>query len=172
MTGGPWNRSKVGVHILSFGSKAITGSSFQIQAFPSLICLLAGWLVRIRGKFLWRIRHPAGSWMAAAKPFSQFTQVAWASARRLIAHLIAYTYKVYKRYGEWCYGIDLSMLMLILDAFICCSTVILKNALMLKVALKIVTLIFWDCFHLDFKDHVSRRKYYAARNLSCDRCVI
>ena len=27
---GPWNRSKVGVHVLSFGSKAITGSSFQI----------------------------------------------------------------------------------------------------------------------------------------------
>ena len=57
MTGGPWNRSKVGVHgplihVLSFGSKAITGSSFQIKAFPSLICLLAGWLVRIQGKFL------------------------------------------------------------------------------------------------------------------------
>ena len=58
------------------------------------------------------------------------------------------------------------------DDFICCSTVILKNALMLKVALKIVTLIFFYCFHLDFKDHVSRRKYYAARNLSCDKCVI
>ena len=47
MTGGPWNRSKVGVHeplvyVLSFGSKAITGSSFQIKAFPLLICLLAG----------------------------------------------------------------------------------------------------------------------------------
>ena len=47
MTGGPWNRSKVGVqgllvHVLSFGSKAITKLSFQIKAFPSLICLLAG----------------------------------------------------------------------------------------------------------------------------------
>ena len=47
MTGGPWNRSKVGVqgllvHVLSFGSKAITRLSFQIKAFPSLICLLAG----------------------------------------------------------------------------------------------------------------------------------
>ena len=35
MTGGPWNRSKVEVHgvlvhVFSFGSKAITGSSFQI----------------------------------------------------------------------------------------------------------------------------------------------
>ena len=73
------------------------------------------------------------------------------------------------------------MLMLILqhsfdrdpfDIFMRCLTVILKNALMLKVELKIMTLIFWDCFHLDFKDSVSRRKYYAARNLSCDRCVI
>ena len=45
MTGDPWNRSKVGVqgllvHVLSFGSKAITRLSFQIKAFPSLICLL------------------------------------------------------------------------------------------------------------------------------------
>ena len=36
MTGGPWNRSKVGVqgllvHVLSFGSKAITGSSFKFK---------------------------------------------------------------------------------------------------------------------------------------------
>ena len=31
ITGGPWNRSKVGVHVLSFGSKAITGSSFQFK---------------------------------------------------------------------------------------------------------------------------------------------
>ena len=35
MTGDPWNSSKVGVHeplvhVLSFGSKTITGSSFQI----------------------------------------------------------------------------------------------------------------------------------------------
>ena len=94
MTGGSWNRSEVGVHgplvhVLSFGSKAITGSSFQIWVFSSLICLLPGWLVRIRGKFLWRIRHPAGSWMAAAKIFLQFRQVAWASDRRLITHLIA-----------------------------------------------------------------------------------
>ena len=81
---------------------------------PSFACWQAD-LWEFGGNFLWRIRHPAGSWMAAAKPFSQFTQVAWASARRLIAHLIAYTYKVYKRYGEWCYGFDLSMLMLILQ---------------------------------------------------------
>ena len=111
MTGGPWNRSKVGVqgllvHVLSFGSKAITRLSFQIKAFPSLICLLAGWLVRIRGKFLWRIRHPAGSWMAAAKIFPQFTQVAWASARRLITHLIAYI-KSINAMEECCYGFDL-----------------------------------------------------------------
>ena len=103
MTGGPWNRSKVGVHgplvhLLSFGSKAITESSFQ----PS------------SGKFLWRIRHPAGSWMVAAKIFPQFSQVAWASARRLIAHLIAYI-KSINAMGECCYGFDLSMLMLILQ---------------------------------------------------------
>ena len=111
MTGGPWNRSKVGVqgllvHVLSFGSKAITRLSFQIKAFPSLICLLAGWLVRIRGKFLWRIRHRAGSWMAPAKIFPQFTQVAWASARRLITHLIAYI-KSINTMEECCYGFDL-----------------------------------------------------------------
>ena len=111
MKGGPWNRSKVGVqgllvHVLSFGSKAITRLSFQIKAFPSLICLLAGWLVRIRGKFLWRIRHPAGSWMAAAKIFPLFTQVAWASARRLITHLIAYI-KSINAMEECCYGFDL-----------------------------------------------------------------
>ena len=111
MTGGPWNRSKVGVqgllvHVLSFGSKAITRFCFQIKAFPSLICLLAGWLVRIRGKFLWRIRHRAGSWMAAAKIFPQFTQVAWASARRLITHLIAYI-KSINAIEECCYGFDL-----------------------------------------------------------------
>ena len=29
----------------------------------------------------------------------QFTQLAWASHRRLITHLIAYTCKLYKRYG-------------------------------------------------------------------------
>ena len=111
MTGDPWNRSKVGVqgllvHVLSFGSKAITRLSFQIKAFPSLICLLAGWLVRIRRKFLWRIRHRAGSWMATAKIFPQFTQVAWASARRLITHLIAYI-KSINAIEECCYGFDL-----------------------------------------------------------------
>ena len=52
-------------------------------------------LCEFRGNFWWRIRHPAGSWMAIAKIFPQFTQVAWASVRRLIA----YTCKVYKRYG-------------------------------------------------------------------------
>ena len=89
-------------------------------------------------------------------------------------------YKVYKSHGGvllrfWpclCLSFNIKFDHDPFDVFICCSTVILKNALMLKVALKIVTLIFWDCFHLDFKDHVSRRKYYAARNLSCDRCVI
>ena len=92
-------------------------------------------------------------------------------------------YKVYKRYGGvllqfWpfnatsCSSFNIQFDHDPFDVFICCSTVILKNALMLKAALKIVTLIFWNFFHLDFKDHVSRRKYYAARNLTCDRCVI
>ena len=59
---------------------------------------------------------PAGSWMAAANILPQFTQVAWASARRLIAYLIAYIKSVIAM-GEWClqYGFDLSMLMLILQ---------------------------------------------------------
>ena len=89
-------------------------------------------------------------------------------------------YKVYKRHGGvllrfWpclCLSFNIKFDHDPFDVFICCSTVILKNALMLKVALKIVTLIFWDCFHLDFKDHVSRRKYFFARNLSFDKCVI
>ena len=42
MTRGPWNRSKVGVHILS--SKAITGSSFPIAHLPAgrLTCANSG----------------------------------------------------------------------------------------------------------------------------------
>ena len=184
MTGGPWNRSKVGVqgllvHVLSFGSKAITRLSFQIKAFPSLICLLAGWFVRIRRKFLWRIRHRAGSWMAAAENFPPI-HTSGMSLSSQANHSSHRLYKVYKRHGGvllrfWpciCLSFNIKFDHDPFDVFICCSTVILKNALMLKVALKIVTLIFWDCFHLDFKDHVSRRKYYAARNLSCDRCVI
>ena len=48
------------------------------------------------------------------KIFPQFTQVTWASARRLIAHLIAYITSI-NAMGECCYGFDLSMLMLILQ---------------------------------------------------------
>ena len=60
-----------------------------------------------------------------------------------------------------------------LDVFICCSTIIVKNVLMLKVALKNGDIDFLRLFSLGFQDgNVSRRKYYAARNLSCDRCVI
>ena len=47
-------------------------------------------------------------------PPPQFTQVAWASARRLIAHLIAYI-KSINAMGDCCYGFDLSMFMLILQ---------------------------------------------------------
>ena len=71
-------------------------------------------LCEFRGNFWWRIRHPAGSWMAIAKISPQFTQVAWASVRRLIAHLIAYI-KSINAMGEWCYGFDLSMLMVIVQ---------------------------------------------------------
>ena len=102
----PWNRSEVGVHgvlvhVLSFGSKfkAITGSSFQIWAFPSLICLLAGWLVRIRGKFLWRIRHPAGSWMAAAKIFPPIQTSGMSLNSQANRSSDRLSCKPYKRYG-------------------------------------------------------------------------
>ena len=43
----------------------------------------------------------------------QFKQVAWASTRRLIAHLIAYHVNPINPMGECRYGFDLSMLMLI-----------------------------------------------------------
>ena len=140
--------------------------SFPIAHFP------AGRLTgENSGEFLWRIHHPAGSWMAAARIFPQFTLVAWASAHRLIVHLTLWGSAVtVLTFQCLCSSFNIQFDRDPFDVFICCSTVILKNALMLKVALKIVTLIFWDCFHLDFKDHVSRRKYYAARNLSCDRC--
>ena len=94
-SGGPWTPGPCFVLWIQ--------SNHRIE-FSNLILpiahLLAGRLACANwGKFLWRIRHPAGSWMAAAKIFPQFRQVAWASVRRLIAHLIAYACKVYKRYG-------------------------------------------------------------------------
>ena len=109
-SGGPWTPGPCFVLWIQSNHRI----EFQIWAFPSLICLLAGWLVRIREKFWWRLRDPAGLWMATAKIFPQFKQVAWASARRLIAHLIAYI-KSINAMGEWCYGFDLSMLMVIVQ---------------------------------------------------------
>ena len=86
MTGCPWNRSKVGSMFSPLDPK-------QSQ----------DWV------FKFKLSHRSfACWQADLC-------VPWFSARRLIAHLIAYTYKVYKRYGEWCYGFDLSMLMLILQ---------------------------------------------------------
>ena len=109
-SGGPWTPGPSFVLWIQSNHRIeFSNLSFPIAHLPSgrLTCASSG-------KFLWRIRHPAGSWMVAAKIFPQFTQVSWASARRLIAHLIAYI-KSINAMGECCYGFDLSMLMLILQ---------------------------------------------------------
>ena len=184
---GSMERSKVGVHgplvhVLSFGSKAITGSSFKFKLshrsfayWQTDLCEFGenfGGGSAIQRVHEWR---PAKNFPPNSHKWHE-PQLAGESLIWSLRHI-----KSINAMGSdvtvltfqcLCSSFNIQFDRDPFDVFICCSTVFLKNALMLKVAQKIVTLFFWNCFHLDFKDHVSRRKYYAARNLTCDRCVI
>ena len=176
---GSMERSKVGVHgplvhVLSFGSKAITGSSFKFKLSHRSFAYWQNDLCEFGENFgggsaIERVHEwrPAKNFPPNSHKWHE-PQLAGESLIWSLRHV-----KSINAMGEWCYGLiwpfnpSTFSLIVIPLMFLCCSTVIL-----LKVALKIVTLIFWNCLLLDFKDHVSRRKYYAARNLTCDRCVI
>ena len=121
MTGGPWNRSKVGVHgplvhVLSFGSKAITGSSFKFKLshrsfayWQTDLCEFGenfGGRSAIQRVHEWR---PAKNFPPNSQKWNE-PQLAGESLIWSLRHV-----KSINAMGEWCYGFDLSMLMLILQ---------------------------------------------------------
>ena len=112
-SGGPWNPGPCFVLWIQSNHRI----EFYNLSFP-IAHLPAGRLTCASSGEIFVADPPSSGFMnGAAKIFPQFTQVTWASARRLIAHLIAYTciIKSINAMGECWYGFDLSMLMLILQ---------------------------------------------------------
>ena len=97
MTGGPWNRSKVGVHGLPGPCFVLwIQSNYRIE-FSTLRLpiahLPAGRLTCANSGEIFVANPPSIGFMNGGRqnfPPIHTMQVAWASARRLIAHLIAY----------------------------------------------------------------------------------
>ena len=100
VTGGPWNRSKVGVqgllvHVLSFGSKAITRLSFQIKAFPSLI----GRLTCANSGEIFVEDPPSSGFMNGGRQNFPPIHTSGMSLSSQANHSSDRLYKVYKRHG-------------------------------------------------------------------------